>query len=398
MSSWDVIARTIAAGFTGRVKKDATGTHRVSIAIGGDQLDRPIDYDIQSSMVEPTDGFRITLPFSLKAWKLCRLDAEVQIAIDGVTMLDGFIDDRARLAKDGTMEIAGRDRAGRLVQESIPSVSGYDGLQLVEAVKRIATPWFTTVTLSDARNRSVRRGKGHRAAAAGEPASFSVKGKLDEDHAGRVDPGQTRWNMIEQLCSSVGVLCWSSADGRELVIGEPNYKQAIQYLLRHSNRNGSTVNDLQLRESVADRYALIEVHGAGTGDEADYGESVASYVGKATDGPNKDGTGRDFLRPKRLVLSQSGLRSNAEAARAAARDMKRRGFRRRQLTIEAPLHGQILMGATPTLFAPNTLARVIDDDLELDETWLLYACGFRGSRGAESTNLMLVPRDTEFVA
>jgi prophage tail gpP-like protein len=204
--------------------------------------------------------------------------------------------------------------------------------------------------------------------------------------------------MIEQLCSSIGVLCWSSADGRELVIGEPNYKQAIQYLFRHLNRHGSTVNDLQLRESVADRYALLEVHGTSTGDEADYGDSVTSYIGIAKDGPNADGTGRDFLRPKRLVLSQSGLRSNAEATRAADREKLRRDFQRRVLTVEAPLHGQVLAGGAPTLFAPNTLARVIDDELELDETWLIYACGYRGSRTTKTTRLMLVPQGTRFVA
>ncbi len=392
------VARALAAASSGRVRTDGTGAHRVTVVIGAEQIDRAIDYEIQSSMVEPTDGFRITLPFSLKAWQLCRLDEEVKVAIDGTTILDGFIDDRARMAKDGTMEIAGRDKAGRLVQESIPTVSGYDGLQLTDAVKRLAAPWFTSVSLSDARNRNVRRGKGHRAAAAGEPASFAVKGKLDEDHAGRVDPGETRWNMIEQLCSSVGVLCWSAADGRELVIGQPNYKQAIQYLFRHSNRDGSTVLDMQLRESVADRYALLEVHGAGAGSQADFGEGVASYIGKAKDGSAADGTGRDFLHPKRLAMSQSGMRSNAEAARAAEREMKRRNFRRRQLTITAPLHGQILTGSTPTLFAPNTLARVIDADLESDETWLLYACDFRGSRGGQTTTIMLVPSGTEFVA
>lgn len=389
----DDVARMFAAA-RGRLHKDGTGAHRVTIAIGGEQLERPIDYDIQSSMVEPTDGFRLTLPFSKPAWDLCRLDAEVRVAIDGVTILDGFIDDRARLAKDGILEIAGRDKAGRLVQESIPKVVGYDGLQLVEAVKRLATPWFTSVTLSDARNRAVRRGKGHRAAAAGEPAILQVKGKLDEDHAGRIDPGETRWNLIEQLCSSVGVLCWSSADGRELVIGAPNYKQEVQYLLRHSNRDGSTVIDLQLRESVADRYATIEVHGAGAGDHGSM-----SYIGTAKDGPNADGTGRDFVHAKRIVVSQTGLKSNAEATRAAQREKKRRDFRRRQLTAKVPTHGQVLVGQTPTLFAPNTLARVTDDEAELDEVWLVYACSYRGSRDAgETTDLMLVPRGTEFVA
>lgn len=378
---------------------DATGAHRISIVIGDKQIDNWLDYEIASSMVQPSDGFRMARAFDLDAWKLCQLDQRVRVTIDGTVMLDGLIDDRARDAKEGIMEIAGRDKAGRLVQESIPTVSGFDGLKLTDAIAKLSAPWFTTITLSDARNRSVRRGKGHRAPASDEDAVFKVKGKLDEDHAGRVDPGETRWNMIEQLCSSVGILCWSSADGRELVIGEPNYTQGIQYLFRHSQTQGSTVKNMKLRESVRDRYALYEVHGAGCGDDDNFGDNVSTYMGTAKDGPNADGTGRDFLRPKRLALSQRAIQDNLEAKRSAAREMNRRNFSRRQLTVNAGGHGQIVAGTLVTLFAPNTLARVIDEDLELDETWLVYACTFHGSRrSAELTDLMLVPKGTVFVS
>ena len=377
---------------------DGTRAHRVSVAIGGRQIDGWLDYEILNTMIEPADGFQLTRPFSLDAWKLCRLDEEISVAIDGTVILDGYIDDRARDAREGTMEIAGRDKSGRLVQESIPNVTGWDGLLLDEAVRRLSAPWFTRNTFSNARNRSVARGKGHKAAAGSEPAFFKVKGKLDEDHAGRIDPGETRWNVIEQLCSSVGVLCWSSADGRELVIGQPNYAQDIQFLFRHG-RPTSTVMNMMLRESVRDAYALIEVHGSGAGDDADFGDNVTTFLGTAKDGPNADGTGNHFLRPKRLAMLQRAQASNAEAQRAAAREMKRRNFHLRQLTVDAPRHGQIVAGKIPTLFAPDTLARCVDEDLEMDETWLVYACSFKGSRsGGETTHLMLVPRGTEFVS
>jgi prophage tail gpP-like protein len=377
---------------------DGTRVHRVSVTIGGLQIDGWIDYEVLSTMIEPADGFTLTRPFSLDAWNLCRLDEAVKVAIDGTVILDGFIDDRARDAREGTMEIAGRDKSGRLVQESIPNVGGWDGLLLDEAVRRLSAPWYTGITFNNARNRSVARGKGHKAAAGSEPAFFKVKGRLDEEHAGRIDPGETRWNVIEQLCSSIGVLCWSSADGRELVIGQPNYSQEIQFLFRHS-RDGSTVENLKLRESVRDAYALIEMHGAGAGDDADFGDNVTSFLGTAKDGPKPDGTGNHFLRPKRLAMLQRAQASNAEAQRAAAREMKRRSFHLRQLTVDAARHGQIVAGKTTTLFATDTLARVVDDDLQMDEAWLIYACSFKGSRaGGETTHLMLVPRGTEFVS
>jgi prophage tail gpP-like protein len=378
---------------------DGSRSHQVSVEIGGKQIDGWIDYEILNTMVEPADGFQLTRPFSIDAWKLCRPDAEIRVAIDGIVILHGYLDDRARDAKEGTMEIAGRDKSGRLVQTSIPNVVGWDGLKLDEAARRLTAPWYTTITLSNARNRSVARGRGHKAAAGSEPAFFAIKGKLDEEHAGRIDPGETRWNVLEQLCSSVGLLCWSSADGREIVIGQPNYAQAIQYMFRHSFKRGSTVKNMRLRESVRDSYSLIEVHGSGEGDDADFGDNVTTFVGIAKDGPNADGTGNRFLREKRLVMSQRAQASNAEAQRAADREMKRRNFHARQLTVEAPLHGQVVAGKIATLFAPDTMARCIDDDLEMDESWLVYACSFRGSRGdGETTNVMLVPRGTAFVS
>ncbi len=144
---------------------DGTRAHRVSVAIGGLQIGGWLDYEILSTMIEPADGFTLTRPFSLDAWNLCKLDEAIQVAIDGTMILDGFIDDRARDAREGTMEIAGRDKSGRLVQESIPNVGGWDGLLLDDAVRRLAAPWYTATTFSNARNRSVARGKGHKAAA-----------------------------------------------------------------------------------------------------------------------------------------------------------------------------------------------------------------------------------------
>lgn len=378
---------------------DGTGRHRVSVVIGSDVLDGWIDYEVLATMIEPADGFRLSRPFDSDAWKACAVDRRVKVAIDGTVILEGFIDDRAWRVASDVMEISGRDKSGRLVQESVPKSTGWDGLKLDEAVKQLASPWYTSVTLSNARNRSVQRGKGHHASASDETALFRVKGKLDESHAGRVDPGQMRWAVIEQLCSSSGLLCWSSGDGRELVIGQPNYDQAVQYLFEHRRGIRSNVKDLVYTESIADMYALIEVHGSGGGGTSDeeFGDDVTSFLGTAKDGPKADGTGKNFIEPKRLVTMQTGLQSTAEAQRTAETEMKRRGFKRRALTAFAPFHGQLIAGSMMTLFAPDTLARVVIDD-EMDEVWMPYACSYRGSRSAgETTEMMLVPRGTEFV-
>jgi prophage tail gpP-like protein len=238
--------------------------------------------------------------------------------------------------------------------------------------------------------------------AGSEPAIFAVKGKLDEDHAGRLDPGEMRWNVVEQLCSSVQLGCWGTGDGRELIVGQPNYKQEIQFLLVHRRVGRSTVKDLELSESVRDRYAMIESFGTGAGGDDDYGAGVISHKGNAFDGPNADGTGRDFQFPKRLCKSQNALQSNAEAGRDAAREMIRRNFNRQKFTAELPLHGQQYRSTMTTLFACDTLARVIweePDGILYDNVGLIYEAKFRCSaKEGETTSLSLVPRGTVFVA
>jgi prophage tail gpP-like protein len=356
-----------------------------------------MDYEFSISMVEPTDAWSMTRQYEDREWKVCALDEELSIAIDGTTQINGFIDDREWDDVLGTMHIAGRCKGGRLVQESIPTTAGFDGLTLVDAAKKLADPWFKTVTLSDARNRAVRRGKGGRASAQGEPAIFNVHGKLDEEHSGRVEPGETRWNVLEQLTSSIQIGVWSSADGRELVLGKPNYQQDVQFLFQRTARF-SNVNNIRLKESVRDRYAMIEAHGAGPGSDEDAGDVTIDHIGIALDGPNPDGTGRDFKHPKRLAMMHRAIADNAEAQRAAEREMNRRNFSRRQITVEAPLHGQRFRSNVLTLFAPNTLARVVSDKHNLDAVFLIYACTFRASREGESSVLHLVPRGTVFTS
>lgn len=385
---------------------DRPREHRVSIVVDDRQIDGWLNYDIESSMIEPADSFTLRRPFDRDAWKLCPRGGKVKVLIDGVVIVDGFIDKRSRSAMAGTLEISGRDKGGRLVGESIPRVV-YAGLKMTQVLAKLVDPWFETVTLSDARNRIIRRGKGHRSPAATEPLVIDSR-----IAGGRFDPGQLRWAVIEEIVSQAGLLAWSSADGRELIVGKPNYDQAPQYLIRvaaSGSPNESTCLDLVYDEDDTNRYSLITVVGSGGGTITDYGVNVTGRTGTVVDGPGPRGTGRDFARQKILVMAETALRDNAEAKRIARREQIRRDFERTKATATMAYHGQIVAGTTRTLFAPNTIARVIDEDLpigdgsaasratgHLDYPFLVYACKYSGSRdGGETTTLDMVPKGTE---
>jgi prophage tail gpP-like protein len=372
---------------------DATRFHTVAVTIGDQQIQDWTDYEISSSIIEPCDTFQLTRPLSTEAYNLCALDAKVTVSIDGVSVIEGLVDKRTLSMREGTIGISGRDKVGRLIQESIPKSGGYDGLNLVEAVKQLASPWFSKVTLSNARNRSLRRGKGSKAPSGTEPLVIAGKGK-----SGRLDPGEMRWQVIEDLCAQAGLLCWSAGDGRELILGKPNYQQETQYHFIHSV-DGSTCKTLQFDDDISDAYALIEVHGTASGDDAEYGASVRR-VGKARDGTASDGTGKLFRLPKRMLLAQQPAKSQAEADRSAVAEMTRRTFRVHTAQVEAAAHGQILGRSSPTLFTPDTIARITSKVAEYkhDALWWIHTVKYRANRsGGETTMIDMVPVGTQVV-
>lgn len=384
-----------------------TAKHRVSISVGGSNVDGGrvrvdgwTSYEIMSSMLQPCDTFALTRPFDPEIFELCKRDAEVVVKIDDVPIVTGPIGtrDRAYSKKGATMTISGRDWCGRLVQESAPSIS-YDGLDFVEVVRRLADPWFTEIELSDARNRKVRLGKKGRKAAAGDEALvLKVKKKTWQ-----VEPGQTRWQIMNQLASEAGYMIWASVDGKSLVIGQPNYKQGVQFLFTHAPPGSplsSTTTSFSITESNEDRFSLVMALGSGRGDAVNYGESTTSRRDVVVDGPGLYGVGRDFIEPKRLILAERTLANYEEAKQHAQREKDRRDFDRLQVKVTMPGHGQNLgVGAGVALFAPNTIARVIDDECDprFDEACLVYSCKYSGSRDHETTEIEAVPSGTVFV-
>ena len=67
---------------------------------------------------------------------------------------------------------------------------------------------------------------------------------------------------------------------------------------------------------------------------------------------------------------------------------------------EMDQHGQLIGTAAATIFAPNTIARVVDEDFDppMDALFLVYSCTYRCSRSeGQTTMLELVPSGTEIL-
>lgn len=364
-----------------------------SIVVDGIEVRNFESYKVRTSMVTIPHTFELKIPFSIEAWEVLQEDQPCEIRIAGVTVLTGFIDS-SNCSEDGDwIEVAGRDKTSRLL-ESAPTVS-FDGLGIKELVGHLAYPWFPETTLSNARNRNIVRGKGRKARAGSEPI------KINTRVGTHLEPGQFRLHAIDRLCEQAGYVVFPSGDGRELVIGKPNYEQEIQYRFyrpaKNSERAGdSTVLGMRVVRSVADRFSRVLVVGSGKGTTVNFGASVASRFGEAKNDPSTlDGDGLDFSAPKRLVLVRA-IKSKADADDIADAEMARRDASGYPIEVRCPGHGQVVAGQYETVFAIDTLGSVHDEITRTVGIYIVVECEYSSDRpGGEETFMTLLRRGTE---
>lgn len=368
-----------------------------------DEQDRPktidtyTEFDVTSDMLELADQFMFRCPLTRERWELLAPDAEVMLLIDDSRVLTGFIDDRDRsLGRSGsTIEIVGRDRGGRLVDESAPLVT-FQGKTLEDLVLAVVEDWFPTVTFSNARNRDLIRGRGRRKAQVGGEPVLNGRGR---DLRKKVEPGESRAQVLEYVLEESRLLGWSTADAKEFVVGLPNYSQAPQWQFfvgREGSARWSEINVLDYRrhQTVAERYQKVIACGSSKGSTSDYGSKVTRRRGQAID----DSV---FRRPKTLIVSDDDIRSAAQAQTRADREMAFRNGQGDALEVDVVGYGQALggaAGAQPAIFAFDTMAHVEDEELGERGDWLVTRVRYHTTKqDGQVSTLSLVPRGTELV-
>jgi prophage tail gpP-like protein len=375
-----------------------TPVHTISIVVDGQQIRDFESYEINVSMLEPADHFDMKVAFTRDKWELCRPDVPIRVLIDQTVVLVGRIGGRYLPEDEEVVHVTGRCKIGRLVDESAPGIN-FANLTMFDLIAQVAKPWFETVSFSNVVNRTLIRGRGKKAKSYKEPLAVWAKKKIGT----HIEPGQCRWQVIEDLCAQAGVMCWSSGDGSTLIVSEPNYSQEPQFRFfmpksGTARGNESRVTALGRHDEIDGRYSKIIVVGSGTGTDANYGGSLTSRYGEIKNNPDTpEGDGLDFDAPKRLIV-QRQIQSNDEADELAAREMGRRDSLGHWITVRAPAHGQVIGGAFSTLFACDTLAEVEDERTGDKGIYAIMGCTYRGSRKTEETSIHLVRKGSFFVA
>jgi prophage tail gpP-like protein len=380
----------------------ASQNHNVSVRVGDTVIDRWQSYEIASDMLTPADAFSLTLSPALpEAIALVPPDGQVEVRVDDVAIVTGFIDDRnIDIDRSGSqLAISGRDKTGRMVDESA-SLQTFGSLSLQTLLLLLASPQFVDVRLDNKLNRDLVRGRRSGKAPSGSEPLFAKKSEAPR----KVEPGEARWDIAQALLKPARLLAWSAADGSALVVGLPNYSQATQFRF-FVPREGSTrlpegnVIKVGLVDSVANRYSKITVVGASRGDSAKYGTQVTKHRATVLQGPNPDGTGDAFTTRKQLILADDDVKNSRDARERARRELALRDAEKRVVEIVVKGHSQARNpGEIPAVFAFDTMAELEIEGI-LKERFLITSVQFAVSRdGGEISTLKLVPEGTELVS
>jgi prophage tail gpP-like protein len=217
----------------------------------------------------------------------------------------------------------------------------------------------------------------------------------------KVEPGQKRWQVIEQLLREASLLGWSTGDGQEFFVGLPNYSQEPQFRFVAAAQGSrlaplANVKRWRVVDDVADMYARLTVVGTARGNRETYGRQVTRLSAEVRDGPLPDGTGNLFAHPKHLIIG-ADVQSQADAEAQAQAETALRAGDAHMVELSVAGHSQAFRRrAEPALYAPDTMAEVLIEKIDLHDLYLIVGARFSESKTAgQETTLRLVRRGTK---
>lgn len=323
----------------------------VRLTVNGRRFEGWEEVEAVKSLEAVAAGFSLTVS-DRDPWPIVPGDACV-LALDGETVVEGFVDRLGiDLAADGhTVTVAGRDRAGDLVDCSVIHPTGeFINQTILQIAGTLCAPFGVRVSAD--------------APPGGPFAKFSVQ------------PGETAWSAIERLARQRGLLAVGDAAGG-VVLTRPKAGRTPVALVE-----GKNVKAAAARFDDSQRFSRYVVRGQSAGTDDFNGEAAAAVNGVATD----PGVTRN--RPL-VVLGEGNLTAGQAQERA-----------RYEATVRAARAGRVSVtvqgwrtAAAGDLWVVNRLVAVDLPTLRIRGDMLVGDVSFRRSNAGTVTELGLVRPD-----
>ena len=275
------------------------------------------------------------------------LDASCEVWLAGSRVVSGVIGrvESVRGLRSARLSVSGRSRTREIVDCSHVGPGRWAGLTVAQLARETCGP-YGVVVLDEAGD-------------TGKLGSFAVERR-----------GETVFALLERAARVRSLLLTDDGDGR-LVLTRAG-------ATRSGTISGADALERTITGDSEERYSEIVCHGVRAGDDNTYGDALFAEQSAADDGP---------LRARTLVIQPEG-RADASAclARAQWEIATRYG---KSVGLKYTMPGWTLDGAT--LWKPNVLTRVVDEDEGIDGTFLLASVTYRLTGAEFRTELELSP-------
>jgi prophage tail gpP-like protein len=243
-------------------------------------------YSFGSDFLQPSDGWEFTVPEEGlddrtrtalgMVGPIRALGGEVSLAINGNVQSTGYIESigvTASRSSGAEWTISGKDRLGQAIDSHVdPTLQFKAGVTLAELLKALFTPFGWKADddfeIDNTANRNAKTGirgvpftKGGKKKGPRPLKSFVLHQLKPQGHEGV-------FAFAARVAERHGLWIRSSADGRKLIVGKPEFDQAPAYALRRA-RDGQGTNIIagSVHFDMADQPTVIVADGFGGGGE-----------------------------------------------------------------------------------------------------------------------------------
>lgn len=334
---------------------------QVQLKIGGLVHTGWSDYDIDSDLMVPADGWRVSLRQThIEVPPQVVEGATVELALvrDGAaeTVLSGRLDSRRLSVSRGQHELAlsGRDGAAVLLDCSATIVARR-GVTLAQVIADVVRPLGVTRYRVDAEDTLLRE-------------------KVN------IEPGDTGWDSLRRAAEANGLWPWFEPDGM-LVVGGPRYDMPpVATLALMRDGKGNNVLALTEERDMASRFSEVTVLGQSSGTGSGAGERDGRAHIKAT----VPDTGVPVYRPRIVVDHEAVSEAIARArGRKIISDARLQGY-----TLSAVVKGHRTTDGV--LWKPGQRVTVKSEPHGIEGVYFLMGRRFQlDRRGGQVTHLTL---------
>lgn len=310
-----------------------------------------LQYSVDSGFFTPADGWSVSLGLpdgKLPSW--LELWAEVELAFDGIVALTGRIDHirHSVNTKGHSLELAGRDKAGILLDCSAP-IFVTQQITLPELIATVVRPLgIDTIDVDTLSTLLFQKST--------------------------VEPGMTAWEAIQDAASANGLWPWFTPDGT-LKIARPDYSKApVACLNLRRSGVGNNVLELSVTYDISKQYSTVTALSQSQGNEISQAIPILKSVATDSDTPS---------RP--LVLRKGHI-DNTQFLTNIAENIIHEG-KLRSVTVMAKVQGHFVEPGV--LWEPGQRVTIFSEPHEIDETFFLTKRTFIGGRFGTFTLLKL---------